>query len=196
MFIRVQIGDDVDRDHPRLQRLAAEHLVEIERDALAVADGVHHHQRLARSELHDVAGGEEVRVAETPEPIDLDRAALVLELVGQPVERGLLSDGDDHVVDGEALGRRLSIDGDRRGVDRAGEARRDAAAALRPCRCRARRSWPARASARRLPRACRADLRARRHLLGVAFDGDHRHFLRRPAGALRARSRSPCCRRR
>ncbi len=79
-----QIGDDVDRDHPLLQRLAAEHLVEVERDALAVADGVDHHQRLAGAELHDVAGGEELRVAEASEPVDLDRAALVLELVRQP----------------------------------------------------------------------------------------------------------------
>ena len=36
----------------------------------------------------------------------------------------MLAHGDDHVVDREALGRRLAIDGDRRGVDRAGETRR------------------------------------------------------------------------
>ena len=102
----LQIGDDVERDHPRLQRFAAEHLVEIERDALAVADGVDDHQRLTRSELDDVAGGEEVRVAEASEPIDRDRAALVLELVGQPVQRRALADGDDHVVDRETLARR------------------------------------------------------------------------------------------
>ena len=59
---------------------AAQHLVQIERDALAVADGIHDHQRLARSHLHDVARRKEVRVAETAEPVDLDRAALVLEL--------------------------------------------------------------------------------------------------------------------
>ena len=85
----------------------AEHLVEVERDALAVADRVHHHQRLAGPELDDVAGGEEVRVAETSEPVDLDRAALVLELLRQPRQRRMLADGDDHVVDREALGRRL-----------------------------------------------------------------------------------------
>ncbi len=65
-----------------------------------------------------------VRVAEASEPVDLDRAALVLELVGQPGERRMLSDGDDHVVDREALGGSLAIDGDRRGVDGAAEARR------------------------------------------------------------------------
>ena len=47
-----------------------------------------------------------------------------LNSVGQPGQRRMLSDGDDHVVDREALGRRLAIDRDRRGVDGAAEARR------------------------------------------------------------------------
>ena len=54
-------------DRARPQRLVAQDLVEVERDALAVADRVDDHQRLAAAELHDVAGGEEVRVAEPPE---------------------------------------------------------------------------------------------------------------------------------
>ena len=91
----------------RLQRSPRSDLVQIEGDALAVADGVDDHQRLTRTQLHDVAGGEKVRVAETSEAVDLDRAALVLELVGQPRERRVLSDRDDHVVDGEAFGRWL-----------------------------------------------------------------------------------------
>jgi hypothetical protein len=47
--------------------LTAHHLVQIEGDALAVADGIHHHQRLTRTQLHDVARRKKVRVAETPE---------------------------------------------------------------------------------------------------------------------------------
>ena len=54
-----------------LQRLAAQDLVDVERDALAVADRVDDHQRLTGAELHDVAGGEELRVAE---PAERDRS--------------------------------------------------------------------------------------------------------------------------
>ena len=43
----VEIGDDVERNRSRLQRLAADYLVQVERGALAVADGVDHHQRLS-----------------------------------------------------------------------------------------------------------------------------------------------------
>ena len=112
-----EIGDDVDRDHALLQRLVAQDLVEVERDALAVADGVDDHQRLPGSELDDVAGGEELGVAEASEPIDLDRAALGLELIGQPLQRRVLADGDDHVVDRELSAGRLLVDRDRRRVD-------------------------------------------------------------------------------
>ena len=59
-----------------------------------------------------------------PNAVDLDRAALVLELLGQPGERGMLADGDDDVVGRELVGRRLSVDGDRRRVDGAAESRR------------------------------------------------------------------------
>src|SRR6266487_1548181 len=120
----VQIKDDVDGDRLRLQALPAQHLVQIESDALPVANGIHHHQRLTRTKLYNVACRKELRVAETSEPVDLDGAALVLELVGQPSEGSVLSDGDDDVVESEALGGRFSIDGDRRGVDGAGESRR------------------------------------------------------------------------
>src|SRR5207244_6613618 len=61
----VQIGDDVERDRPRLQGLSAKHLVEIEGDALAVTNGIYHHQRLTRTQLHDIACREKVRFAET-----------------------------------------------------------------------------------------------------------------------------------
>jgi len=46
---------------------------------------VHDHQRLTGAELHDVAGGEELRLAQPPESIDLDRAAFVLKLVRQTI---------------------------------------------------------------------------------------------------------------
>src|SRR5208337_3948360 len=120
----VQIHDDVDGDFPRLQRLPAQYLVQIECDALPVANRIHHHQRLTRTQLHNVACRKKVRVAETPEAVNLDGATLALELVGQPTERGPLSHSDDHVVDSETLGWGFSIDGDRRGVDGAGEPRR------------------------------------------------------------------------
>ena len=100
----VQIEDDVDGNRPRLQRLAAQHFVQIEGNALPVANGIHHHQRLTRTQLHDVARRKKVGVAETSEAVDLDRAALGLELVRQPAERRPLSHRDDHVVDGKALG--------------------------------------------------------------------------------------------
>src|SRR5712692_10682804 len=80
----VQIKDDVDGNRPRLQRLPAQHLVQIEGDALAVANRIHHHQRLTRTQLHYVPCRKKVRVAETSEAVDLDGAALGLELVRQP----------------------------------------------------------------------------------------------------------------
>jgi hypothetical protein len=48
----------------------------------------------------------------------------VLNSFGQPGERRPLSHRDDHVVDVEALRGSFFIDGDRRGIDGAGEARR------------------------------------------------------------------------
>src|ERR1051325_10234497 len=58
-----EIGDDVERDRAGLERLAVQHLVQVERDALAVADRVDDHQLHAGAELRDVARGEHVRVA-------------------------------------------------------------------------------------------------------------------------------------
>ena len=81
-----------------MQPLAAHDLVEIERDALAVTHRVHDHQRLARSQLNDVARGEEHRVADSAVPIDLDGAARVLEFLRQPLQRRVLPDGDYQVV--------------------------------------------------------------------------------------------------
>ena len=156
----IQIEDDVDRNGARLQFFSAHHFVEIECDALAVANRIDDHQRLAGAELHDIARGKEVRVAKAAELIDLDGAALVLEFGRQPVERRMLSDGDDDIVDGETCSA---------GASRStliGEAliapanSPDAIAMLRPCRCRAPRSPRGRASTRRLLRACRADLPA------------------------------------
>ncbi len=70
---------------------AAQDLVHIEGNPLAVADGIHHHQLAAAAQLHDVAGREKVSVAQTSEAVGLDGAALVLELGGQPRQRGMLS---------------------------------------------------------------------------------------------------------
>ena len=105
----IQIEDDVDRNRARLQLFSAHNFVQIERDALAVANRVHHHQRLAGTNLSDVAGGEEVGVAKAAELIHLDGAALVLEFRGQPVERSTLSDGDDDIVH-RKLVRRAPLD--------------------------------------------------------------------------------------
>ena len=120
----VQIHDDVDGNFPRLQGLPTQHLVQIECDALSIANRVDHHQGLTGTPLHDIARGKKVRVAETSEAVDVDGSAFVLELFGQPSKGSVLSDGDDDVVDSEALSGGFSIDGDRRGVDGAGESRR------------------------------------------------------------------------
>jgi len=66
---------------------SVEHLVQIECDALPIANGIHHHQRLTHTKLHDIACRENVRVAETSKLVNLNRAALGLELVRQPTKR-------------------------------------------------------------------------------------------------------------
>ena len=113
----IQVEDDVDRNRARLQFFSAHHFVEIERDALAIADGIDDHQRLTGTDLSDVAGGEEVGVAEAAELVHLDGASLVFEFGGQPVERRTLSDSDDDIVHGKLLGLRFAINIDWRGVD-------------------------------------------------------------------------------
>src|SRR5580700_1741942 len=101
----VQIEDDIHRNRPGLERHTAQHLIQIEGDALTISNRVYYHQRLTRTELHDIARCEKVRVAQTSEAVDLDRAALSLELIRQPSERRSLSYGDDYVVHSETLGR-------------------------------------------------------------------------------------------
>ena len=114
----IQVEDYVDRNRAWLQGLSAHDFVEIEGDALAVADGVDDHQRLAGAKLHDVAGSEEVCVAETAELVDLDGATLGLEFLWQPVKRSTLANGDDHIVDCKLLRLGFAINFDRRRVDR------------------------------------------------------------------------------
>src|SRR5208337_60924 len=111
------IEDDVDGNGARLQQFATHYFVEIEGDALAVTHRVHHHERLTHAQLHDIARRKKVRVTETSEAVNLDGAAIGLELVRQPLERRTLSDGNDDVIDVEALGRNIAIHGDRRGID-------------------------------------------------------------------------------
>src|SRR5262249_52554872 len=179
----LQIGDHIDRNRPLLQRLVAQDLVQAERDTLAVADRVHDHQRLTQAKLYDVAGGEHLGVAEAPEAIDLDRPALRLELLRQPLERGMLADGDDHVVDRNARRCRLPIDCDRRGVDRAGEV----------CRVELQRLDVAVAEDRGHRQAVHQLDTFLEHVVQILghgwhfarlrLDGDHRHFF----GALAQR---------
>ena len=60
----IQVEDDINRNRARLQFFSAHHFVEIERDALAIADGIDDHQWLAGTNLCDIARGEEVGIAE------------------------------------------------------------------------------------------------------------------------------------
>src|SRR5499427_5617266 len=179
----LQISDDVDWDRALLHRLTAQHLVQIEGHALSVADSVDDHQRLARSELHDVTGGEYFRAAEASEAIGLDRTALGLELIRQPSERGALADGDDHVVDRKACRRALAIDRNRRRVDRAGELRRVELQRLDSAVAEDRGHRQAVHQLDAFLEHVVQILWHRRHLARVRLDGDHRHFF----GALAQR---------
>ena len=132
-----------------------------------------------------------------PNAIDLDRAAFVLELAGSQPSDACWPTAMITLSTGERSASAPLVDRDRRRVDRAGEARRMQLQRLAPCRCRAPPSSRSRASARRLPRSCRADLRAR----PASRPGSASTVIivtseRALAEAPRARSRSRCCRRR
>ena len=100
----------------------------------------------------------------------------------------MLSDGDDHVVDREALGRRLPIDGDRRGVDGAAEARRVQLQRLNLAVAERRGHRPSVLELHAFRQHVVQIFRHARHLLGRGLDGDERHFFgalpQRFAGAV------------
>ena len=168
---------DGDGDGPRLQRLPAKHFVQVERRPLPITHGIHHHQRLTRAQLHDVAGREKVCIAQTPEPVDLDRAALRFELVRQPTERSPLSYSDNHIINGEALGWSHSVDAYGRSIDGAGEARRMQLQRLYLSIAQYGRHGSPVQKLHALLQHVVQIFRDRRHLLGIGFHGDHGHFL-------------------
>ncbi len=112
----------------------------------------------------------------TSEAVDLDRSALGLELVRQPIERRSLSHRDDHVVDVEAFGGELSMDVNRRGVDGAGEARRMQLQSFYLAITEDSGHCPPVHQLHPFFEHIVEIFRRRRHLLGIVLHRDHGHF--------------------